>query len=75
MIAVRLVSMETLQQAVLRLVSPAHVLELLPAASEYMSQSLFKLRLMIILLSIDHCLMLDYKLHALLIHRDYCGAE
>lgn len=42
-IAVRPVSMETLQQAVLRLVSPAHVLELLPAASEFMSQRVFKL--------------------------------
>lgn len=74
-IAVRLVSTETLQQAVLRLVSPAHVLELLPAASEFMSQRLFKLCLMIILLSVDHCLMLDYKLPALLVHHCYCGAE
>lgn len=74
-IAVRLVSMETLQQAVLRLVSPAHVLEPLLAASEYMPQRLFKLCLMIILLSVDHSLMLDYKLPALLIHHYYCGAE
>lgn len=39
--------MGTRQQAVLRLASPARVLELLPATSEFMSRSLFVLRLMI----------------------------
>lgn len=39
--------MGTRQQAVLRLASPARVLELLPATSEFMSRSLFVLSLMI----------------------------